>query len=297
MALQNGSFAAQGANSYDAAGWVATATTSSGEGAYDFATVAVPDTDQGTDTTERFDTGWADDFIEAFEGFFADLTYAFFDADAGSPKAFEDFEDLWGAGPATLVSRTTDPFEEASLFELAHGAILSVSVDSGLPQDIGFVTADFFDIAAARPEEVARVINAQAVGFSAQLYGASVRLRSAAAGPAHTLQVTGGDANDELAFSTDAAFGTPNGSPFIRALEFSYGAFSGEPFEAYEVGWGTPDLNADPGDVLTRYTTSTDSFEAWFTLDADPDADDALGRIVPTAGDGFFSGWDEMETI
>ncbi|HEY0698752.1 MAG TPA: hypothetical protein VGD43_13195 [Micromonospora sp.] len=282
MALTNGSFEDAGANSYTPDGWTISVTTGSGEGAFDFATVAVPDADQGTDTTERFDTGWADDLIFEFEGFFVDLEYAFFDASSGTPREYEDFEDLWGAGPASVVS-TNGPFV------LSNGMTLTVSLDGAPAQSIGFLTEDFVDITDARPEEVARVISEQAVGFSAQLYGAAVRLISDATGPAVTLEVTGGTANAELGFSTVQVAGTTDGSPFIHSLEFSFGSFAGNQFEGYEAGWGTSDLEADPDDLLTRYTMTTDSMETWFTMDADPDPDDTSGRIPPI-GIEFFDG-------
>lgn len=292
MALQNGGFETEGAFRYLPASWAVAVTTSSGEGAFDFGTVAVPDADQGTDTAERFDTGWAAAFIPAFEGFFEDLTYAFFDASAGTPKSLEDFEDLWGAGPAT-VSSASGPYT------LANGMTLTVSLDGAPVQSLGFITADFFDIGDARPEEVARAINAQAVGFYAQISGAAVRLFTLATGPATTLQVTGGTSNAELGFSTVPVTGTTDGSPFIRALEYSFGAFAGNLFEAYEDGWGSSDLNTDPEDLLTRYTMTTDDLESWVSFDYDPDPTDVSGRI-PVVGEEDFhlgGGWALMATI
>lgn len=287
MSLENGSFEVAGDKAYEADGWTTTVTTSSVEGAFAFGEFDVLDDAQGTDTVDSFD--WSE-WKAAFAGFYADLAYAFFDSASGLPRDREDFDDLWGAGPARLES-STGPWM------LAHGQTLTVVVNEGAPQNIGFLSSQFHNIADARPEEVVRAINAAAVGFSAQLYGAKVRLVTTGTGPTATLQVTGGTANAALGFSTTAANGSPDGSPWFHALEYSFAAFGGPTnrYDAFEgTGWPELDMAVDPNDTAGRWDGAliTDSLESgWATLSLAPDPGDATGRYTLESAEGFESGW------
>lgn len=278
MALANGSFETAGSRSYDAASWTVATVVAANEGAYLFETFAVDAEDTVADTAEVFSYGWGDVFLPAFVGFYTDLTYGFMDSPL-DPKTDEDFEDLWGAGPAR-ISSANGPFV------LANGMTLRVSVDGAPYQAIGFLATQFEDITDARPEEVMHAINAAVpVGFVAALVGATVQLRSTRVGLAATLQVVGGTAQSPLGYSGTAAAGTADGSPFLHSVEFGL-----EDDGGYE-SWWINSLELDAPDVTDRYGPLATDPLGWYTLDTAPDYSDFPSRFSEYARDNFNLGW------
>lgn len=191
------------------------------------------------------------------------FTRADFDARTGQPKADEDFEDLWGARPARLLSAKQAPFI------LQPGYTLDIVVN-GTPSTVTFFERDFANIADARAEEVARVIDrvlADADAFMAPS-GRSVVIATTAAGYAMTLAVTGGTAADLFAFPASAQGQDEEGGTFFRSAEFDLLNFkpSAEEADRFADGWpvakdppvhddaAVPNLLNDPYDQLGRLT-------------------------------------------
>jgi phage tail sheath gpL-like len=101
----------------------------------------------------------------------------------------------------------------ADTYTLSNGMTLTVKIDAqATAQSIAFLTAEFVDIANATAEEVAAVINAKIVGATATVTsgGTKVTITSDTKGTDSHVEVTGGTANAELAFSTTEADGTGN---------------------------------------------------------------------------------------
>jgi uncharacterized protein len=107
-------------------------------------------------------------------------------------------------GDAAAVQSADGPFA------LAHNQQLQVSIDGGATQTVAFLSSEFAAIATATPAEVAAVINAKLAGGRATVAGAKVVLASDKQGTQSGIHVTGDDANDALAFATDAQAGTGN---------------------------------------------------------------------------------------
>jgi len=98
----------------------------------------------------------------------------------------------------------------ATPFALADGQVLTLLFDDGTEQTVAFAAADFADIAAATPEEVAAVINAQVSGAKALVDTGVLEVASDSAGTASLVHVTGGDANAALDFPTGPVTGMGN---------------------------------------------------------------------------------------
>jgi Bacteriophage tail sheath protein len=98
----------------------------------------------------------------------------------------------------------------AAPFGLADGQTLTLLFDDGEEQTVAFSTADFADIAAATPEELAAVINAQVSGAKALADAGVLGLASDTEGTASLVHVIGGDANAVLDFPTGPVGGTGN---------------------------------------------------------------------------------------
>ncbi len=275
----NGSFETADVRAYDAVSWTVFTVAASGEGAYTFSVFVTSPTDSIPDTAEAFAAGWGTGvFIPGFVGFYTYLTYGFMD---GGLKTDEDFEDLWGAGPARISSGNGP-------FVLSNGMDLRVSVDGAPYQAIGFLTSQFENIADARPQEVVDAINAAGpTGFYAVLVGATVQLRSIRTGLVATLQVTGGTAATPLGFPGTVASGTADGSPWLHFVEFGLLDPDG-----YETDWGDLSLDTDAGDATDRYTPPrTDNYEEWWDADTDPDPTDIASRYVVFGLETYETGW------
>lgn len=102
------------------------------------------------------------------------------------------------------------PTSETGPFALADGHTLRLVVDDGREQTVTFEAADFADIAAATLAEVTAVINAQTYACKAIADGGGLELVTDTEGRLASIRVTGGEANDQLAFPTDRREGLGN---------------------------------------------------------------------------------------
>lgn len=100
----------------------------------------------------------------------------------------------------------------AEPYNLVGGEALTVKVNGGPTQTVGFVAGDFAVPGAATAEEVAAAINKALVGAQAYVItaGTEVELASDRMGTGASIQVTGGTANVVLVFGTAVANGTGN---------------------------------------------------------------------------------------
>ncbi len=264
MSLANGGFEIAGTNAYDAASWTVTVSAAT---ATKFAVWDTGITGFAVTGAETF-VGWGS-FSTAFAGFFTDLSYAFFDLPADLSE-YEDFEDLWGSGPATTA--VADDGTDDGPYALANGMTLFIAVN-GVIQTITFSSANFMDIADARPEEVANAINLTLTGAEAVLDGGAVRLQTLATGPSQSIQVTGGTAAVFLPFTATVYYGSVVGGPFIPTMEFSNARFGADlvEFENFEALWptGSGDFGLDPEDSIRTFVLNdADTFSTgWGSYD------------------------------
>jgi hypothetical protein len=117
------------------------------------------------------------------------------------------------AGPTTATFNATAAARSAAAtapYTLVNNQTLTVSIDGGPEQTITFVTANFVDISNATAAEVAAVIASQIVGAQADVSGGAPRIRSDRRGTGSGVNVTGGSANADLAFTTGNVAGTGN---------------------------------------------------------------------------------------
>jgi hypothetical protein len=92
------------------------------------------------------------------------------------------------------------------------GETLTVVVDGGEVQTIVFQTYMWLDPSAVTAEEVAFALSALVTGGMAEFDGvAGVYLYSETVGDTSTIQITGGSANSQFAFPTDAVSGSSEG--------------------------------------------------------------------------------------
>lgn len=119
------------------------------------------------------------------------------DADAKLDVTVQNVEQAHG----TVVSAL-------SPFDLADGNTLLTAFDGGATQTVVFTAADFVDIDAATAAEVAAALNLQIVGGRALVEDGAVLLQTDTAGPAGSVQVSGGTANAALGFPTELFAGT-----------------------------------------------------------------------------------------
>jgi len=259
MPLINGTFVTAGAQRYEAASW----TRATYAPARTIAGFAGDETTQDLDGKEGFEAGWgAKKFL--FRGFFQDLAYAFFDFSTNTPKTVEDFEDLWGAGPAIVTS-------EPGPFALAVGQTLLISVMDREPVTVTFAARHFNDITDARPGEVANALNEVLVDARATVHGDRVRIVSHRTGPAIHLWVTGGTARDTLfdVPNREEMAGMAEGATFFRRIEFDFRKFGDalNEYEGFGKGYGPVSLTSDPADTSGRLTVlhAPDAL-GWVTL-------------------------------
>lgn len=113
----------------------------------------------------------------------------------GSLARIIRFRGKWRGPVGTMpaVSLIIDP---GVGFSLSDGQTLILAIDEGLNQTITFATAQFANIAAALPEEVAAAINSQLTGASAVSTGfGSVQVTSDTSGKRSRVRVVGGSAS------------------------------------------------------------------------------------------------------
>lgn len=268
MSLSNGGFETAGTNAYDASGWTVTV---SAPNATMFALWDTGIADFAETGAETF-VGWGS-FVTGFTGFFTDLSYGFFGL-ATDPRNVEDFEALWGSGPATTL--VADNGADNGPYTLADGQTLSISVN-GVVQTVTLSAANFMNIADARAEELANAINLTLVYAEAVLDDGAIRLQTIDTGPSQSIQVTGGTALPFLPFTGVTYYGTPVGGPFIPTQEFSNARFDADlvEFEDFAYDWEDPSgangLGPDGDFVL--------------------DTDDSVRTLLIHAADTFESGW------
>lgn len=135
--------------------------------------------------------------------------------------------DVVGPPPApTAAAFTATAASRESATEkyvLADGQVLTVKIDQELvEQTITFLTGEFADIGDATAQEVANVINAKLFRGSAILTGGGTKVTivSDRKGGTSGVDVTGGDANVALGFTTGNVAGTGNVDD-ISAVQFS----------------------------------------------------------------------------
>ena len=136
---------------------------------------------------------------------------------AALPLYLDDGDELVFAlsgGPDLVVafrgSPAFVPTTETGPFALVDGQTLTLVVDDGREQTVTFEAADFADIGAATLAEVTAVLNAQTHACKAIADGGGLEIISDTEGRSASIQVTGGDANGELAFPTDRRAGLGN---------------------------------------------------------------------------------------
>lgn len=95
-------------------------------------------------------------------------------------------------------------------YTLANAQTLLVAVNGGSVQSIQFLTAEFVDITNATAAEVAAVLGAKLVGIQASVVGGAPRITSDRKGTGSSINVSGGTANADLAFTTGSVAGTGN---------------------------------------------------------------------------------------
>jgi hypothetical protein len=125
--------------------------------------------------------------------------------------------DRDGSGTATATFNATAAARESAngeTFALTNGMTLQLAIDGGATVTKTFATAEFVDIGAATAEEVAAALNAWflANGYNAiattTSAGAKVTITSKKRGFGSGINIVGGTANAELAFTTGNVAGT-----------------------------------------------------------------------------------------
>jgi hypothetical protein len=229
MAVENGNFSAAGTAPYEAASWERSFARGGRFAAFGMSLLA---RGEGTETFE--DRA----LKKRFTGFYQDLTIAFFDFSGQRPQSVEDFEDLWGATHARVVSEALAPFA------LADGQTLVVRVNEGPEQTLTFRQQAFHNIARAGAEELANVIRAQLQpGASARLdqhHARRVELLTNRTGVRARIEVLGGTAMAALRFPEGAQYGALEAAGFYKQSEFDFLDFDAATAE-------TEDFTAWPG--------------------------------------------------
>jgi len=178
-----------------------------------------------------------------------------------------------GGGPATATFTATAAARESAAenYALSNGQILTVSINGGGVQTITFATANFVSIGAATAEEVAAVINAQIVGAHATVTsgGTKVTITSDRRGSTSGVNVTGGNANTALLFTTGNIAGTGN-TANVDAVTF---AEVKTIVEAAVAGCTV----TDGGSGKVRITSNTTGTGSSVLVGASSTADDELG--------------------
>lgn len=119
--------------------------------------------------------------------------------------------DLGGPTTVTLTAVAATITSGAGTYNFgAGGQTLTFKVDQGPVQTVTFVAGDFSVPAAGTADEVALVINLNAVGLHADGSTGSVVLTSDKRGSGSHLEITGGAANALLGFSTTEVDGSGN---------------------------------------------------------------------------------------
>jgi hypothetical protein len=242
--VTNRQFQDPGTDPADAAGWTRTTTAAGIFTAF-----------EGLPAHEDFD--WPTGLLRT-----ATFEEASFDTRA-TARSVEDFEDLWGARHARLVSTKEAPFV------LQPGQTLTVVVN-GTPITVTFQQQHFVNIADARAEEVARVIDRALEGADAFMgpNGRTVAIATTAAGIQTTLAISGGTAAAAFGFPASAGGQDEEGGAFFRRAEFGMLRFKPNNAEAdnFADGWtvakdppvhddaARPRLQADPRDELGYFT-------------------------------------------
>lgn len=295
MALVNGSFELEGAQSGDASDWAVT-VTSNGEEYADF----------GDDGQETFED-WAGALIAAFTGYLIDITPAFFDGSAN--EEVENFDDLWGNTPAVVVTTVDPPWD------LTGSPTITLRVDGGALQTVTLSPSWFFQAGSARAEELAIAITAQVTEASAGLNqaGTAVRLVSDSRGQAASIQIVGGTAIATVGLAPSTATGEDKSGPFIAVLGGALAEFTGgAQHDNFEEWSGAIDLTSDPDDTSARLafadfdgaTVAHEDFEDnWGSFDDTPDPTDTLRPPTfasftgPADHEDYEGTWTAMTTI
>jgi len=122
-----------------------------------------------------------------------------------------------GEAATALFEATQASVESASQahFTLGDGKTLTGIVDGGAEWTKTFATAEFADITQATPADVAASLNTFFASegidaFATATVDDTVSIASDRAGTASSIEITGGDSNPELAFSTTVVYGTGN---------------------------------------------------------------------------------------
>lgn len=118
--------------------------------------------------------------------------------------------DVAGTATATIAATRASVTGDTGTYALVNGQQLTVKIDGGAVQTITFSTASFVSIGAATAAEVVAVINAALQGGYADLNTGAPRINSDTRGTGSHVEVTGGNANAELAFATTVQNGTGN---------------------------------------------------------------------------------------
>lgn len=175
-------------------------------------------------------------------------------------------------GPSTATFSATAAARESAAenFALSNGQILTVSIDGGPVQTITFLTASFSNIGAATAEEVRDVINGILVGGRATATSSNtkVTITSDRRGTGSGVNVTGGNANTALAFTTGNIAGTGN----VSNIDAVTVAEIKTVVEAAVAGVTVTDVGGAP--KITRNTTGTGST---VQVTAASTADDEIG--------------------
>lgn len=172
---------------------------------------------------------------------------------------------------ATAAARETTN-SSSTPFNLANNDTLTVKIDGGAVQTITFVTANFVDIDAATPTEIAAVINAQLIGGRATVTsgGTKVTITSDRKGTGSHVEVTGGTANAGAAlnFATAVVNGTGNVSN-IAAVTFA------EVKSIVEAATDATVIEAPGG--YAKFSSSTTGTSSKVAVTAASTADDEMG--------------------
>lgn len=180
--------------------------------------------------------------------------------------------DGGGAQVATFTATAAARVSAAENFVLTNGMTLTVSVDGGPVQTIAFTTAEFVSIGAATAEEVAAVINAKITGASATVTGGgtTVTITSDRRGSGSGINVTGGTANAQLAFTTGNVAGTGNVSN-IDAVT------AAEVVTVLEAAVTAPGATSTVVSGAVRISSDTTGGSSSVLVQASSSADDELG--------------------
>lgn len=114
------------------------------------------------------------------------------------------------AATATFTGVAATRLSTTGTYLMTNGMTLTLAFDGGSVQTVTFSTAQFANIAAATPAEVAAVINASVTGGLAAVDTNAVRVTSDRKGTGSGVNVTGGTSNAVLIFTTGNVAGSGN---------------------------------------------------------------------------------------